>query len=521
MIETGYAEPCVSPALSRGENTPHRISGKYEVLSQAGRGGMGIVYKVRHLTLDTVFALKVLPAEFSDNTEVVNRFRQEARVMAQFRHPNIVRVLDVDRDGSTYYFVMEYIEGKNLSQYLAEQGPLSVPQALAIARQVARALDYAHSQEPPVIHRDIKPQNILIEERSGRAVVTDFGIAKVLTVGEQTQTGLMLGTLGYCAPEQILQTSGLDGRADIYSLGLVLYEMVTKRPFFTGLDERALLGRILSGPEENVPTFDSAVPSGFVSLVARSIARGRERRYPRAGDLLQDIEACLALDADGTPTRRLLELDTTTPESAQVSNPLATKHQKSRKTLTWQFCRSGFRKGSALSVGLLALAFLSFQLVTHFQAQSREELRQVPPSLPLPLETRDFQESERVLVAPKQGEVSDPAEATDPVEEETELIGAAADAAKEPAVGEESRSIAASLNAQPVEQPLSPSRPYRVTILTAVRDNPTWTGKELALLRPNMRIHVVAHTGDWLKVESRSNPPKPPGYVWKADARPE
>jgi serine/threonine-protein kinase len=197
------------------------ISSKYEVISQAGRGGMGVVYKVRHLALDTTLALKILPAELAEDPEIVSRFHQEAWVIAQLKHPHIVQVLDVDRDGNSHYFVMEYVEGKNLSQYLRERGPLSVPEVLEISWQVARALDYAHNHKPPVIHRDIKPENILIEARSGRAVVTDFGIAKVLGAGQQTRTDMMLGTLLYCAPEQALQNTELDGRADLYSLGLV------------------------------------------------------------------------------------------------------------------------------------------------------------------------------------------------------------------------------------------------------------------------------------------------------------
>src|SRR5262249_21983801 len=160
---------------------------------------------------------------------------------------------------NTPYFVMEYIEGQSLSEYLTEHGPLSVREALEIGRQVALALDYAHSPPLPVIHRDIKPQNILIDAHSKRAVVTDFGIAKVRGASSQTSTDLMLGTLLYCAPEQILPSTEIDGRADLYSLGLVLYEMVTRRPFFADLDERALLGKMLYGPEDNIPVFTPQV----------------------------------------------------------------------------------------------------------------------------------------------------------------------------------------------------------------------------------------------------------------------
>jgi len=207
------------------------ISGKYEVLSQVGKGGMGAVYKVRHLTLETTLAVKVLPAELAEDGDLVRRFHQEARLMAQLRHPHIVRVLDVDRDGDTHFFVMEYVEGMNLSQYLRAQGTLPLLEVLTISRQIAQALEYAHSHQPPIIHRDIKPANILIEARSRRVMVTDFGIAKVLGAAERTRTGLVMGTFRYCAPEQLQQDKELDGRADIYSLGLVMYEIATGHPF--------------------------------------------------------------------------------------------------------------------------------------------------------------------------------------------------------------------------------------------------------------------------------------------------
>lgn len=466
------------------------ISGKYEVISQAGKGGMGVVYKVRHLTLETILALKMLPAELAENPEVMSRFHQEAWVMAQLRHPNIVRVLDVDRDGNTHYFVMEYVEGKNLSQRLHERGPLSLPEVLEISWQVTRALDYAHSHKPPVIHRDIKPENILIEELSGRAVVTDFGIAKLLGAGQQTRTGLMLGTLLYCAPEQILQNNGLDGRADLYSLGLVMYEMATGRPFFAGLDERALLGRVLHGPGENVPTFVEPVSPEFVTLVTRAIARDREHRYQQAADLLRDIETCLALHSSTALSRRFAEPKTFTREPARTSELRVNKQEERREAFPKWFRKPRLRLRISVLVSLMVLALLSYRLVNHFQRQARDEHRQtLPVSSPLKSETRAEQEDKRTIASPE------------PIGKEDHTAG--------PVIP------------QLTEQPVSPPRRYRVTILTAVRDKPTWTGEKVARIKPNTKIHVVAIAGDWLKVKSRSHPPKPPGYVWKEDTRPD
>ena len=254
---------------------------------------MGIVYQVRHTALESVLALKVLPAYLLENPEMVERFYHEARVMAQLNHPHIVRVLDIDRDEALnfHYFIMEYIRGKTLSQYLRDQGPLPLAEVLAIARQVADALAYAHGHTPPVIHRDIKPANLMLEDGSGRVVVMDFGIAKVLGEREVTGSRAMLGTLKYCAPEQI-RREPLDGRADVYSLGLVLYEMYTGTQYFANLDEPAILDKVLSEPPENEPHFPEPTPAAFAALVAKAIAKAPDQRYQGMADLLRDLERC-------------------------------------------------------------------------------------------------------------------------------------------------------------------------------------------------------------------------------------
>jgi len=275
------------------------ISRKYEVLGQLGQGGMGVVYKVRHTALDTTLALKVLPRELMDNSEMVTRFYREARVMARLNHPHIVRVLDIDRDDSLdfHYFVMEYLQGKTLSQYLREKGPLPLLEVLTITGQVAAALAYAHNHTPPVIHRDIKPANIMIENVSGRVVVMDFGIAKELGDNEMTRAGVVVGTLKYCAPEQI-RHEPLDGSADVYSLGMVAYEAYTGTQFFTGLDESGVISKVLYDPQENEPQFTRPAPPAFAALITKAIAKSRERRYKRVEELLQDLEACQATLTD-------------------------------------------------------------------------------------------------------------------------------------------------------------------------------------------------------------------------------
>ena len=182
------------------------ISRKYEVISQLGHAGMGLMYQVRHVVLDTILALKVLPAYLMKNQDMVNRFYREARIMARLRHPNIVRVMDIERDEemNLHYFVMEYIQGKTLRQYLQEKGSLSLPEVLEIAHQIAKALAYAHNHTPPVIHADIKPANIMIEDGSARVVVMDFGIARELKELDESE---------------ITQAWGGDGHAEVLFTG--------------------------------------------------------------------------------------------------------------------------------------------------------------------------------------------------------------------------------------------------------------------------------------------------------------
>lgn len=283
------------------------ISRKYEVLGQLGQGGMGVVYKVRHAALENTLALKVLARELSENPEMLARFYREARVMARLSHPNVVQVLDIDRDDSLnfHYFVMEYIPGKTLLQLVQEKGPLPLGDVLEISRQVAVALTYAHNHTPPVIHRDIKPANIMIEDRSARVVVMDFGIAKELDEHEATKSGVVVGTLKYCSPEQ-MRHEPLTGAADIYSLGMAMYEAYSGTPFFAGLDEAMVIGKVLYELRENEPHFSRSAPPAFAALVTKAIAKSRERRYQRVEDFLHDLEACQATLAEGK-TITLLE----------------------------------------------------------------------------------------------------------------------------------------------------------------------------------------------------------------------
>ena len=277
------------------------ISKKYEVLSQLGEGGMGVVYKVRHTALENVSALKVMSTHFGDDPDLVKRFYREARVLARLNHPNIVRVIDIERDEELkfYYFVMEYVEGQTLRDHLRESGPLGIAQVLAIAKQVAGALDFAHHYNPPVIHRDIKPTNIMIEDGSQRVVVMDFGIAKDLGEIDMTRVGTMLGTLRYAPPEQ-LRHEALDGSADIYALGMVMYEALLGSHPFADLAEYPVFTRVAS-PEEHDFGFPPGTPASFAALVSKAIRKDRSQRYRTMAELIVDIDVCSFELGETTP----------------------------------------------------------------------------------------------------------------------------------------------------------------------------------------------------------------------------
>jgi predicted Ser/Thr protein kinase len=248
----------------------------YAIVAELGRGGMGVVYQAHHAKLDRLVAVKVLPAEVGREPAFAERFAREARALARLNHPHIVAVYDFGQAAGQSYFVMEYVEGANLRQRL-RAGRLAPPEAVRLAAQVCDALAYAH--EEGVVHRDIKPENILLD-RKGRVKIADFGLAKLLArrTGEYTLTGThqVMGTLHYMAPEQIENPQAIDHRADVYALGVVLYEMLTG-----GLP----LGRFAP------PSQRAAVDARVDAVVLRALEADPERRYQQVSELRADLDA--------------------------------------------------------------------------------------------------------------------------------------------------------------------------------------------------------------------------------------
>jgi eukaryotic-like serine/threonine-protein kinase len=272
------------------------IGGRYEIEELVGTGGMSSVYRARDSVLERRVALKILHEHFSADPEYVERFRREARAIARLNHPNIVTVIDRGEFGKRQFIVFEHIPGENLKEVVEREGQLPVAQALALTHQIARGLAFAHQHG--VVHRDVKPQNVLVDE-SGTAKVTDFGIARSLDPGEElTQTGTLLGTSDYIAPEQ---ASGepIDARSDQYSLGVLLYELLTGEVPYPADSFMAVAMRHLRDPVPSVRERRRDVPDRVDKIVARAMAKRPADRFPSTEAMMGAIEDALADTGEG------------------------------------------------------------------------------------------------------------------------------------------------------------------------------------------------------------------------------
>jgi eukaryotic-like serine/threonine-protein kinase len=291
-----YTEPRSSD-LSPG----YLLAQRYEVLSLLGEGGMGAVYKARDVELDRLVALKLIRPDLARNRAILDRFKQELILATQVTHRNVVRIYDLGEAEGIKFITMEYVEGEDLAAVLRQRTKLPPQEAVAIIEQVCRALEAAHGVG--VIHRDLKPQNIMCE-KSGRILVMDFGLAKTLEGNRMTQTGAMVGTMEYMSPEQAL-AGNLDQRSDIFSLGLIFYELLTGQTPFRA--DSALASLIKRTQERVVPVseFDSSVPAALSQIVSRCLERDVALRYQSATELRADLELWSGTGKSGIIAARL------------------------------------------------------------------------------------------------------------------------------------------------------------------------------------------------------------------------
>ncbi len=268
------------------------LSGRYRLDSKLGSGGMSTVYLARDETLERLVAVKVLHAAISDQPDQIERFRREARAVAQLSHPNIVAVIDAGEDDGHPYIVFEYVEGETLKQRIDRLDRLPVDEAAAYGIEIGRGLAIAHARR--LVHRDVKPQNVLID-REGRAKVTDFGIALSLESDGLTKTGRVLGTTDYVSPEQAMGQE-VDARSDIYSLGILLYEMITGRVPFEAETLVGVAMKHVNEPMPNVQVARPEVSAVLAAVIERSTQKDPKDRYADMNTMLRDLEGALDVE---------------------------------------------------------------------------------------------------------------------------------------------------------------------------------------------------------------------------------
>ena len=320
------------------------LGGRYRLEAEIGRGGMSTVYRAFDTVLERTVAIKLMHREIAADSDQLERFRREARAVAQLNHPHVVTVIDAgeERVGEagtdafgTPYIVLEHVDGETLKDIIRREGPLEVTRALAYAIEVARALGAAHERR--IVHRDVKPQNILVSEEGG-AKITDFGIARSLAEEGLTMAGRVLGTTDYVSPEQALG-HGVSGQSDLYSLGVVLYEMLTGGVPFHGETPVAVA---MKHVREDVPDVQERRPhvsAATAAVLDRALAKDLGRRYADAGQMVRDLEDALAIEAARAGQA-----------TGEVTSVLRTLPGPARRRLPWRM------RHPARWLGLLALA---------------------------------------------------------------------------------------------------------------------------------------------------------------------
>lgn len=277
------------------------LAGRYSIERELGRGGMGIVLLARDVALDRLVAIKLLPPALATNPELRDRFLREARTAAGLSHPNIVPIHDVEEQGDLVFFVMAYVDGETLRERVERAGPLTPRYAMKLLQEVAWALAYAHQRG--VVHRDIKPDNIMIEQATDRGMVADFGIAKVARDGERESTGEVIGTARYMSPEQACGED-VDARSDLYSLGGTFFYALTGRAPFTGSNLPALLAQQVSRPAPVVQTIRPEVPDRLASIIDKCLRKAPDDRIQTGDDVARAVGEARGRDFRAPPLVR-------------------------------------------------------------------------------------------------------------------------------------------------------------------------------------------------------------------------
>lgn len=354
-------DEAMADPLTAGSNIAH-----YRVISRLGEGGMGAVYLADDTRLGRRVALKVLPANVAADPERMHRFVQEAKLASALTHPNVAYIYEIGDDAGLRFLAMEYVEGEALSARLA-RGPLALSELLSVAIQVADALDDAHSKG--IIHRDIKPSNLMLTPR-GYVKVLDFGLAKLQKVENRDETqvmtsaGVVMGTVAYMSPEQALGRD-MDHRTDLFSLGVVLYEMATARLPFPGATPSETMARILNAQPEAMARFNYELPEALDRVVRKCLEKDRERRYQSARELQVDLKSLERDTAGGAgaaiTTRR--NLTAVIVDDEELARALLREYLTSNPDIEIVAeCANGFEAVKAITEKKPDLVFLDVQM---------------------------------------------------------------------------------------------------------------------------------------------------------------
>jgi serine/threonine-protein kinase len=343
------------------------IGGRYRLDAEIGRGGMSTVYRAFDTVLERPVAIKLMHREIAADSDQLERFRREARSVAQLNHPHVVIVIDAGEepasDGGesdpthphgareTPYIVLEYVDGETLKDVIRREGPLEIPQAIAYAIEIARALGAAHERQ--IVHRDVKPHNVLISEEGG-AKITDFGIARTLTEEGLTMAGRVLGTTDYVSPEQALGQP-VTGQSDLYSLGVVLFEMLTGDVPFHGSSPVAVAMKHVREDVPDVQRLRPGLSAATAAVVERAVSKDLARRYPDAASMVADLEEVLAIEAARAGQA-----------TGEVTSVLRTLPGPARRRLPWRMRHPARWVASlALLAAIVAIALIAGGLGTH------------------------------------------------------------------------------------------------------------------------------------------------------------
>jgi len=345
------------------------LSGRFRLEEQVGSGGMSTVYRAFDETLERWVAIKLLHRSMSDDSVQLERFRREARTVARLSHPHVVTVIDAGEDGGTPYIVFEYVEGETLKGRIRRCGPLPVVEAVAYAIEIGRALIAAHGER--LVHRDVKPQNVLID-MDGRAKVTDFGISRSLEDDGLTATGRVLGTTDYVSPEQALGED-VSEQSDLYSLGVCLYEMLTGEVPFRADSQVGVAMRHVKDPLPDVQERRPEVSAVLAAVVERSTCKERANRYTSATEMVADLEQALSVEVARTGDAG--------GEATTVLDAISAKTGEYRRR-RW-FGRPGRRVFSIFLAVFLTAGVVGYLVATNGGKDSAKSKKPVAPAQPV------------------------------------------------------------------------------------------------------------------------------------------